>query len=320
MVRIVGEPLDLSQLPPLQLVAVDAEAELASLMAGITARYRARDIAYNVGAIEGDTVVVQAEEFAYRKTLLLQALNDAANRLTLAKGDGASLDHIAATYYADVGVRRLPLVADPRPYVTNPEDWEGDDRFKRRIQLAPETRTPGTLRGYEYFALTAAPHLIDARAFNYASGLCSPGQIVVVVLGKDPDPDPLVDKPEEDEAAQLVLAQNALLNRNTKLGSDEVMVRVARRVTATSAAVLGIPSGPDPALIVATGLPGLAAYIAEAGSKIGEIFSLSSQMAKLTVSGVRRVRLLSPATDIDPGPDGVVKATVGAVTTELVSV
>ena len=169
--RITGEPIDLSQLPPLVLVAVDYEAELADLKAKLVARFKANGVDFDVQDLETDPVISLAEEFTDRKVLGLDQINDAGKRLTLASSYGVALDHIAATYYADVGVRRLPApgVVQPRPFDLFPGDWESDDRFRRRIQLAPETRTPGTLRGYEYWALTAAPALIDARAFNYAS-------------------------------------------------------------------------------------------------------------------------------------------------------
>ena len=316
MVRILGTPIDLSQLPPLQLVSVNFEAELAALKAGIVARFQARGVPYNVQDIEADSAMVLAEEFAYRKTLSLQDLNDAGKRLTLASGYGAALDHVAATYYADIGVSRLALVASPRPYATNPEDWESDARFRTRIQLAPEVRTPGTLRSYEYFALTAAPHLIAARAFNYASGLCSPGQVLVVVLGQLPNPDPTLDVPGNDETAQLVLAQNALENRNTKLATDTVMVRVVSRTPVTASAVLGIPIGPDPSLIVSAATTALAAYAAECATTIGQIFTESGQKAAAFVGGVQRVRLVGAPADVDPGQDGVVQVTIGSVTTE----
>lgn len=318
---IVNEPLDISQLPPFQLVAVDYDTERANLIAGVVARFAANGVPYDAQLSEADSAVILSEEFAYRKTLDLAALNDAGKRLTVAFGYGAALDHIAATYYADIGVARLPApgVASPRPYAVNPEDWETDDRFRRRIQLAPDARTPGTLRGYEYWALTAAPALIDARAFNYASGLCSTGQIVVVVLGRDVD---LTKSPEEQalqEPAQLALAQNLILNRNTKLGTDEVAVRAATRLPVTVNATIGIKHGPDPSIIISIATANLQKYIAFCQSRIGEIFAESGQKAALFPGGPEYAHL-AVNSDIDPGPDGVVKVTIGTITTEYVGV
>ena len=309
-------PLDLSQLPAFQLVTVDYETERTNLINGIVARFQAAGITYDVQTLETDPAVVLAEEFAYRKTIDLQGINDAGKRLTLASSYGAALDHIAATYYADVGVARLPLVTTPRPYSTNPEDWESDDRFRKRIQLAPATRTAGTLESYEYFALTAAPYLIDAKAFNYASGLCQPGGIVVVVLGQQPNPNPSLDIPAQDEAAQLVLAQNLLMNRDTKQGTDIVSVRAATRVPVTISAVLGLPDGPDPSLVVTAATTAVTAYAKDCASNIGRELTESGQKASLYVGAVRRVRLTGAPDDVDPGLTGVILPTIGSIATE----
>lgn len=309
MTTFTAEQLDLSRLPAFQLVTVDAAAEEASLKAGIVARYRARGILYDVQSLESDFGMIAAEEFAYRKVTSLQALNDAAKRLTLTYGYGAALDQLAATMFADLGLRRLALVENPRPFVPGTDaaaDWESDDRFRLRISLAPQARSPGTLGGYEYAALTAAPFLTDAIALNYASGLARPGQIVVVLLGRDPDPNPQTAKPAEEEPAQILLAQASLLDRNEKLGSDEIIVRAARRVTAARGYRLGVRPGPDPTLILLQAKRGYATMLA-AGRRIGRLISASDEITAICADNAVAYVHAKPGTsgDLDPGLDGV---------------
>jgi len=313
-----AEQLDLTRLPPFSLVVVDEAAEAATLKAGIVARFKARGVPYDVETLHTDTAMILAEELAYRKTLTLQALNDAGRRLTLSYGYGAALDHIAATYYADIGLRRLALVDAPRPYATNPEDWEGDARFALRISLAPEARSPGTLGGYEYHALTAAPHLEDALALNYTSGLVRRGQILVVLLGRDADPDPATAIPSQEEAAQVALATAALQNRATKLGTDDVFVRVAARVRVARAYSVGLRRGPDPAVILAEAKRRHGLYVRDR-RRIGKALAVSGEQAAITVSGVEYVHARTGQIgDIDPGPAAIVDVTSLSLVPEMI--
>lgn len=304
MTLFLSSSLDLARLPAFKLVDIDYETERAALIAGIKARFEARGIPYDVDMLETDTAVILAEEFAFRKTLTLGQISDAGKRFTLVSSYGGALDAIGATYYADIGVERL-VVTPADPIAGTPAVMESDDRFRRRIQLAPEARTPGTLGGYEYWALTAAPGLTDARALNHASGLVSPGQILVVLLGG------------ADEDDQVEIAQAFLLNRNVKLATDMVAVRAATRTEAAINAVLEMRPGPSPGLIQTEAEANLTAYLAKR-RRIGERITKSSIGAALTVGGVDRVRQNAPVTDIDPGADGVVLVTSKTVTTEIV--
>jgi len=312
-----AEQLDLTRLPPFSLVVVDEAAELAALKAGIVARFKARGVPYDVENLETDTAMILAEELAYRKTLTLQALNDAGRRLTLSYGYGAALDHIAATFYADIGLRRLALVDAPRPFATNPEDWESDARFALRISLAPEARS-GSLGAYEFDALTAAPHLEDALALNHSSGLVRQGQILVVLLGRDPDPDPTTAIPSQEEPAQVALATAALQNRTTKLGTDDVFVRVAGRVRVAREYRVGLRRGPDPVVILAEAKRRYGAYVRDR-RRIGKALALSSEQAALTVSGVEYVRARDGQIgDTDPGLAAIVDVTNLTLTPEVI--
>lgn len=331
MTVFTAEQLDLARLPPLTLVPVDQAAEALALKKGAAARLNAAGIPYDVEGLETDSVTILCEEFAYRKALDLQALNEAGRRLTVTYGYGEALDHAAATLFPDLGIRRLPLVANPRPYVYGTaaaEDWESDSRFQLRISLAPQALTPGSLGGYEYAALSAAPHLIDAVAYDYTSGLCKPGGIVVFVLGREPDPNPATAKPAEEEPAQLVIAQDALYDRTTKFGSDTLAVRAVRRVRVERGWTLGIRRGPDPTIVALAAREAYEAYTARTRQPdvihareryIGKPLYESGEKAALKVGGVEYVRAKAgTGQDVDPGLDGVVQVTALDLSPEII--
>lgn len=308
MSSYTADQLDISRLPPFKLVEVDGSAERSALALGVKARLEARGIPFDANEVEAEPAMALVEEFALRKVLDLEALNAAGRRLTVAYGYGAALDHIAATYYADIGIRRLPLVEAPRPFATQPEDWESDARFRRRIELAPHARTPGTLGGYEYWALTAAPDLSDARALNHSSGLVSPGQILIVLLAE----------PDADEAEQVALATTALLDRDVKLGTDTLLIRAATPSVLDLASAIELRRGPDPALVLLEATAGQIAYLS-ARRRIGWPVTVSGLHAALSVPGVERVRLPVGFDGVDPGADGVVVAGALSVTPEVVN-
>jgi phage-related baseplate assembly protein len=291
-------PLDLTRLPAFKLVDVSFEAEVSSLWAGIQTRMAARGISFDADQVESDPVAALVEEVAYRRTLALQDFNDAGKRLVLAYAYGVALDHIAVTFYADVGVQRL----ESEGY-----DVAGDDRFRRRILLAAEARTPGTLRGYEFHALTHGPGLSDALALNHASGLVAPGEIAIILLG-GPDLD------EDEETEQVELARAALLDKGVARGSDTLIIRPAQRVIAPVTAVLELAGGPDAALVLQEATRGLQAYAADR-RRVGKGYADSGLKAALTVGGVDRVRLVTEG-DVDPGLDGVVELGAVTLTTE----
>lgn len=285
--------LDLSRLPAFRLVEGDYEADLSALKARVTARMAERGIVFDAVALESEPVTALLEEVCYVRALDRQAINDAGKALTLAYAWGTGLDHIAATHYADLGIRRLIVghTDDGSPVL------EEDDRLRRRILLGAAYRTPGTLEGYEYAAMTAAPTLADARALNHASGLVQRGQIAVILL-------PAPDASPQDRDLLLEQLRDVLFDRGIKLGSDTLFVRLAEEVPYDVTAVLDVRRGPDPALVRAEAMTSLQRYAAER-RRIGAAVTISGRHAALTVGGVERVRLLDEPADIVPRADAV---------------
>lgn len=290
----VAGALDLSRLPPFRLVTGTYESDKAAMLAGVTARMAARDIVFDATALESEPVTALIEEVAYRRAIDRAAVNDAGRSMTLAYAVGAALDHIAATYYADLGIRRL-------------ED-EDDDRFRRRIALAPEAASPFTAGAYVFAALSAGLDVADARALNHGSGLVEPGEILLVILervGADPD-------------EVLVLVRETLAARPIRAETDVLTVTLATRVVQDVAAVIEIPPGPDADLVLADATDRLAAHAGER-RRIGLRVTRSGLSSALHVAAADNVRLQTPAAQVvDPGPAGVVELGEVTLTAERV--
>ncbi len=295
MSRFLAETLDLSRLPPFTLVTANYEAILAARLSDLKARLLAGGIDYDVDQLETDPLGILEQEDAFREFLELQALNDAGRSLTLAYAVGAALDHLAATLFADIGLRRM--------------DGEGDDRFRTRIALAPEAKSAGTLGGYEYQALTATLQVRDALALNYSSGLVERGQIqlmIVPALGADPD-------------ATIAAVRLAVLDRDVKLGTDDVRVLLATPAPYDVTATLFIARGPDPTLVRTDALARLAVY-AEDRRRAGRIIAKSGLDAALHTPAVDRAERSVPAGDVDPGAAGVAVLRTATITVEVLDV
>ncbi len=168
---------DLTQLAPANLIEeIDAEAILAAQKAFVLARWaEVRTVRPDLPpldtlGLETEPLTILLEAFAYRETLLRALVNDKARAVLLAYATGPDLDHLGALF-ATFRMGRVPAT-DNAPAVL-----ESDDRFRRRIQLAPEACScAGPSGAYIYYALTLAPSIVDAYAFSPRDG-----QVQVVV-------------------------------------------------------------------------------------------------------------------------------------------
>ncbi|WP_309628735.1 baseplate J/gp47 family protein [Brevundimonas sp.] len=292
MNRFQAETLDLSRLPPFELVRPSYETILAERLASLRARFAAHGIPADHLNLETDPLVILEQEDAYRELLNLTAINDHARSLSLTRAIGPVLDHLAATYYAQIGIRRL--------------EGEDDDRFRRRIVLAPEAASPFTPGAYKYAALTATLDVADAEALNHASGLVDPGEILLVVLGR----------PGIDETALAEIVRDNLDARPIKALTDTVTVRAASHSVVDVAAVIEVAPGPDPELVVVEASARLAAYAA-GRRRIGLRLTRSGIAAALHLPVADNVRLDPSLLTTDPGPAGVAELGEVAISVEV---
>ena len=280
----LSDTLDLSRLPPFSLATPDFQTILAARLASLRQRLalpppNGPGIDWDVSTSQLDPFVMLQQEDAYRELLDLTALNDAGRGLSIAYATGSALDHLAASYYADLGLRRLV--------------GETDDAFRARIALAPDAKSPGTLGGYEYQALTADVGVKDALALNAASGVVRAGQVLVVILG--------VQGADMDQLIEAV--RGRLLDRNVKLATDDVRVAPAVLVPYDVTAEIELPRGPDPTLALQQAKARLVAY-AEDRRRVGDVVATSGLDAALHVPAANRVRRIAPVADVEPGLTG----------------
>jgi phage-related baseplate assembly protein len=275
---------DLTQLSPAALIKeIDAEVILAAQKAFVLARWeevrqtRPDLPALDTLGLETEPMTILLEAFAYRETLLRALVNDKARAVLLAYATGSDLDHLGALF----ATYRMVMV----PASDGVEAvMETDDRFRRRIQLAPEAFSCAGPRGaYVYFALTLDPSIVDAHAFSPSDGRVD--VMVAAADGADISGDviaALVDRFHRDDTVPL---------------TDVVTVRRAEVVPYSVSLTLGFPRGPDPVLIQSAAEAAVRAYAAER-YRINSIVFRAGLTAAAKVGGVENVIITSPAADI----------------------
>ncbi len=238
--------IDLARLPSLPLGLDTYEAIRAARLAELTDRLAASGIAYDTAAIETDPLVMIEGAGAYRELLTLTRRDDAVRAVLLSTSSGPFLDHLGASQVPPLA--RNPLVPEPRPYVEFPADWESDDAFRRRIQLAPEAlSTCGPEGAYLFFALET-------------DGVKSAAVWGPMSFGGDRDTPftalgavhvPLVAAAGDGTAPpDLVAAVQAELRASDRRPiADFVTVSAAEIVPYQIEAVLKVGPGPDPAIL-----------------------------------------------------------------------
>lgn len=240
MTRFTASVLDLSRLDPGSLFApLSFETIRADRIADLKSRLLAAGWDYgDLDTLETEPGALLQTTAGFRELLNRQAIQDAELSVLLAFASGLMLDRLGDLH----ATARQALVDNPRPYATNPEDWESDARYRARIQLAPEAfPAAGTPGGYIYHVMAASPLIADCGVTVLYRGTPQV-QVELTVLGVD---DILPD-------AVLAAATKAVLADNVKLLTDTVILRPAVPVPYKVTATLGLLPGPDPASVSAS--------------------------------------------------------------------
>lgn len=275
-VRSTSTTVDLSRLSaPMIVEQKDLETIIAEMVAKVQELLPSFD-----ATIDSDPAVKVLQAAAYRELLLRQAFQDGAKQLMVAFATDTSLDHLAAL----VGVARL--IVKPADAVAGTDAvYEDDSTFRQRVVLAPEGfSVAGPELAYVKHAKDASADVADASATTPA-----PGEVLVTVLSKNGDgtaPADLV------EAVARIVKDPAI----RPLG-DAVTVASASILRFAVRASLITLAGPDIGLVLAAARTKLEAYLAS-NRRLGREISTSGIMAALTVEGVLKVILDSPATDV----------------------
>lgn len=229
------------------------------------------------GVFESDGFLKVCQSWTYR--LMLEAVrhNEDARSILLAFAKGVDLDHLAATYYAFAGIKRVQN--------------ETDESFRRRIQLAPEAYSSAGSKGaYLFHTLSVDPvAIIDADVW-----FPMPGHANVAIQTIH----------DSTDATAVQVLKKRVYDRlcEPKLQtSDILMVSPITVLDVQVKAVLDVPFGPDGALVKEEATRRFKLLQAHV-EKPRCILSLSAITSSLHAANVTRVRLVSPLTDIIPVP------------------
>lgn len=297
--------LDLSGVsaPPV-VVPPDFEAILGARKADVVARLSAIDpaLAQEIAAIltlESEPLSKDLEAGAYREILHYARVNDAARAVMLAFAVGGDLDRLGDYY----GVLRLVVIPADVAAGTAAV-MEDDERYRRRIQLAPEALSvAGPPGAYVFHALTASTDVLDAAAVRQPGGVV---QVFIVARSSGYVP-----------SADLLSTVAARFRDDALVPLTDVpMVLPCRLADFTVHARLRIGRGPDPGAVRAAAAASLEAYLGRRRG-IGLDVPLSAISAALHVAPVGKVSLMAPAADVVPGAGGLARATAVTIEAEV---
>lgn len=257
--------IDLSAMTPPDIIeTLDYEAIVAEMRDDLVARFPA---IVGVIDLESEPARKLIEAFAYRELLLRARINDSARAVLLASSYAGNLDHLGALF------------------ATARQEDETDDRFRRRIQLAPEAFSVAGPKGaYQYHALTVAPWARDVSAV-----MTAPGTVRVTMLKEGTDP---VPTPAELQSVLIALRDDAV-----RPLTDVVQVLGPQVVPVTIDARLTLYPGPDGTLVQTRATAALSEWL-ERNRMLGMNLRRSAIFARLHQEGVHSVELLTPAEDV----------------------
>lgn len=274
----------LTNLPaPTILLPLDYETILAERIASAQTKFNAAGIAYDVGNMETDPVVIVLQDSAARELNLRAQFNDAAVRANLyAFADGADLDQHGAFY----DVARL--------------EGEDDDRYFQRIQLGIAGRsTGGSEAQYKLIAMSASLLVEEVEVYRVDGG----PELFVAITSTDNGGVPsqgLID------IVQAAIDAEAVLSDIITVGSA-----ISETVNITADVWL-LPDTPE---AVFDALPDTLAGSWDDECSVGFDLNRSWIKARLMIAGVSDVEVTAPAQNVTA--DNRHRIALGTVTLTL---
>jgi len=274
----MSTPIDLSALPAPEIIE---PLDFVTIRDAMLTDLRVRDSSYTA-LVASDPLYKFIEDVAYRELYLRQRINDAASAVMLAHAVGTDLDNLAAYF----NVPRL--VIDPgNPNAIPPVDptYEADSDLRARILLVFDSNnTAGSANGYAYYAKTASGSVKDVLVKSPSAG-----NVTVSILSTTGD--------GVADGALVSLIDSALTADDVRPLTDNVTVQSATIVNYSVTAQLYVYSGPDQTEVLSASQASVQAHV-DAMHKIGRDITLSGLYAALHVSGVQRVVMSLPASDV----------------------
>lgn len=278
--------INLSDLPVPDAIYIP---DAASIFSRWLNRLRELDPTYSA-LVESDPAYKQGEVNAYQLTLMFQRVNDAVRAVFLASATGTDLEQIGANFNV---YRKMITPADPDAVPPVDAVFEDDDAFREIIQMSwAQLNTAGARNAYRFHAKSADPDVLDADAYGPETHH-SPGYVDVYVLSREGD---------GTASAELISKVKERLNADeVRPLSDSVTVMSATIERYTIEAELEIPQGPDAQTVLENAVRVVTQY-SSLSHRINTVIPISAIYAALQQAGVTRVRLTSPAADIEAAP------------------
>lgn len=162
---------------------------------------------------------------------------------------------------------------------------EDDDHLRERIMLAPEAfSVAGSRLAYRYHALSASPSIVDVYVWTP-----EPGVVSLVVLTADGVPG----------AALLAVVQAYLSGEKIRPLTDTVQVSGPEKIEPDLEAELTLYTWADEEETLNLARAAFASLAEEYRQTLGKDIVRTQLIAALSVYGVYRVRLVSPAEDLE---------------------
>ncbi len=304
------DSIDLSKLPPPEVVEViDFEEYKKAYIQDFIARSEEAGFEYNVdwaegqtGFIESDPIVKVLEGMAYREMTVRQRVNDAARQVMLAFARGNNLEQLASFYKVK---RQSEIEIDSQGRETTV--WETDDRFLKRVQLAPEAfSTAGSEGAYKFFAYGADIHIKDVEVVTPEEG---GGQVHVL---------PLMDSGTGLPSSNVIAkVKEALTPQERRPLTDIVNVRSPSNWNYEVKLTLVIKHGPDADTIISAAESSIVKYTTERHSIGGQVF-VAGLIAAAKVPGVDNVIVINPLSDIISSNDSAPYCTKISIDVEVI--
>ncbi|ELY5686739.1 baseplate J/gp47 family protein [Acinetobacter baumannii] len=232
---------------------------------------------------ESEPLTKLLQENVYREVLLRSKLNAQYRAVLLAYAEGTDLD----AKVADYGIQRL--IISPEDLTTTPPTpavYERDEDLRYRASKAFDALSvAGPTSAYEFHSLSADGRVADAYAFSPA-----PAQALITILQRD----------SANGAATPELCQKVydyVSGEKLRPTADRVTVQSAGIIEYQIEAILHHNNLPETDPILEEAIANINAFI-NTPKRIGQSIYLSAIFKQLHVSGVERVELISPSTDV----------------------
>ena len=232
---------------------------------------------------ESEPVTKYLQENCYRELVLRNRINISAQALLLAYAEKEDLDQLAANF----NVKRLVITqADHSKVPPVAAVMESDNALRERTQLAFDTLSvAGPESAYKKFARDA-----DGRVGDVSVVSPNPAYITLTILQADSE-----NGAASPELIQIV--EKAVTAEDIRPIGDRVTVQSAQIIPYNIQAKLFIAKDPEAATVLQQAINNANAYTNN-NKRLGRSIRLSAIYAALHVSGVSRVELIGPISDV----------------------